>query len=80
MGGMTGSAQNSDQQRRAVNTAVNVLSFAWSVLRLLDDFNATHPSLPPISFRIGLHCGNCVGSVIGTKQLQFDLWVCSVLF
>lgn len=52
---------------------VQVLCFAWQVLKLLDNFNKDHSDIE-ISFRMGVHSGHCVGSVIGTKQLSFDLW------
>lgn len=53
-----------------------VLSFAYCVLRLLDDFNKDHVDDGiQLKFRMGIHCGACVGSVIGTKQLSYDLWV-----
>lgn len=54
-----------------------VLSFAYCVLQLLDDFNKEHASDGiQLQFRMGVHCGPCVGSVIGTRQVSFDLWVC----
>jgi class 3 adenylate cyclase len=57
-----------------------VLCFAYSVLKLLDEFNAEHAANDGIQlhFRMGVHCGACVGSVIGTKQVSFDLWGDSV--
>ena len=56
-----------------------VLCFAYSVLKLLDEFNAEHINDNiQISFRMGINCGSCAGSVIGTKQITYDLWGDSV--
>jgi phospholipid-transporting ATPase len=35
--------------------------------------------IPSLNMRIGLHYGSCVGGVIGSGRLRYDLWGLDVL-
>lgn len=36
-------------------------------------------NIPQLNMRIGLHYGKCVGGVIGSGRLRYDLWGIDVL-
>lgn len=48
---------------------------------MIDHIRSVRESLgiPSLNMRIGLHTGSCVGGVIGSRRLRYDLWGQDVL-
>lgn len=49
--------------------ALNVTSMAFDMLAVIK-----YLSYPGIEMRIGIHTGNIIAGIIGTKQLRYDIW------
>ncbi|CRH00257.1 guanylyl cyclase, putative [Plasmodium relictum] len=55
-----------------------VLEMAYSMIRIIKEIREKL-YIPNLNMRIGLHYGSCVGGVIGSGRLRYDLWGIDVL-
>ncbi|CDI83937.1 Adenylate cyclase, related [Eimeria acervulina] len=55
-----------------------VLTMAQSMISNIQDVRE-RLNIPSLNMRIGLHYGTCVGGVIGSGRLRYDLWGMDVL-
>lgn len=66
------------REQRETDKAYRVLCMAR---QMLDHLQAVREEMqiPGLNMRIGLHIGSCVGGVIGSRRLRYDLWGLDVL-
>ncbi len=55
-----------------VNHAVNILNLATGMMEIVKRYNESNPNLWQI--RIGLHCGDVVGGIVGIKKYIYDVF------
>ncbi|CDU17892.1 guanylyl cyclase [Plasmodium yoelii] len=61
-----------------VDGTERVLEMAYSMIRIIKEIREKL-CIPNLNMRIGLHYGSCVGGVIGSGRLRYDLWGIDVL-
>ncbi|SOV84328.1 guanylyl cyclase, putative [Plasmodium sp.] len=61
-----------------VDGTERVLEMAYSMIRIIKEIREKL-YIPNLNMRIGLHYGSCVGGVIGSGRLRYDLWGIDVL-
>eukprot|EP00923_Selenidium_pygospionis_P038561 GHVN01067189.1.p1 GENE.GHVN01067189.1~~GHVN01067189.1.p1 ORF type:complete len:3341 (+),score=384.02 GHVN01067189.1:158-10180(+) len=65
-------------KHKAVANAEKVLQMAHAMISQIMEVR-TRLNIPGLNMRIGLHYGRCVGGVIGSGRLRYDLWGMDVL-
>ncbi|KAL8437137.1 hypothetical protein Efla_007108 [Eimeria flavescens] len=66
------------REHRETDEAGRVLSMARQMLEHVQAVRE-EMQIPGLNMRIGLHVGSCVGGVIGSRRLRYDLWGLDVL-
>ncbi|KAF4666911.1 hypothetical protein FOL47_003845 [Perkinsus chesapeaki] len=61
-----------------VSSSRRMVEFAYSMIEAMTVI-AEVMEVPDLNMRIGLHLGNFIGGVIGTKKLRFDIWGVDVM-
>ncbi|EUD67234.1 guanylate cyclase, other [Plasmodium inui San Antonio 1] len=67
-----------NQDYDPVDGTERVLEMAYSMIRIIKEIREKL-CIPNLNMRIGLHYGSCVGGVIGSGRLRYDLWGIDVL-
>ncbi|SBT71478.1 guanylyl cyclase, putative [Plasmodium malariae] len=67
-----------NQDYDPVDGTERVLEMAYSMIRIIKEIREKL-GIPNLNMRIGLHYGSCVGGVIGSGRLRYDLWGIDVL-
>ncbi|CRG96436.1 guanylyl cyclase, putative [Plasmodium gallinaceum] len=67
-----------NQDYDPVDGTERVLEMAYSMIRIIKEIREKL-YIPNLNMRIGLHYGSCVGGVIGSGRLRYDLWGIDVL-
>lgn len=55
-------------------TALDAVYAAQDMIKAVIRLNDETPDMPTLRLRIGLHTGEVVAGVVGTKKFQFDIW------
>ncbi|KAL8435374.1 hypothetical protein ACSSS7_002562 [Eimeria intestinalis] len=66
------------REHRETDEAGRILSMARQMLEHVQAVRE-EMQIPGLDMRIGLHVGSCVGGVIGSRRLRYDLWGLDVL-
>lgn len=66
------------REHRETDEASRVLCMARQMLEHVQAVRE-EMQIPDLNMRIGLHVGSCVGGVIGSRRLRYDLWGLDVL-
>lgn len=66
------------REHRETDEACRVLCMARQMLEHVQAVRE-EMQIPGLNMRIGLHVGSCVGGVIGSRRLRYDLWGLDVL-
>lgn len=66
------------REHRDTDEAGRVLCMARQMLEHVQAVRE-EMQIPNLDMRIGLHVGSCVGGVIGSRRLRYDLWGLDVL-
>lgn len=66
------------RERHETDEAYRVLCMARQMLEHVEAVRE-EMQVPGLNMRIGLHVGSCVGGVIGSRRLRYDLWGLDVL-
>ncbi|UKK01592.2 guanylyl cyclase [Theileria orientalis] len=56
-----------------LNDLLNILQMAYSMLHIIQETRELF-NIPDLNMRIGLHYGSCIGGVIGSGRLRYDVW------
>ena len=67
----------SDRNRNPAKEALNVVKFAQSLIRVIEECN-NDPSYV-LSMRVGIHTGEVIGGITGTNIVRYDIYGADVL-
>ncbi|EAN33133.2 Adenylate and Guanylate cyclase catalytic domain protein [Theileria parva strain Muguga] len=62
-----------DNKDMRIQDLENILLMAYSMIHIIDETSKIF-SIPDLKMRIGLHYGSCIGGVIGSGRLRYDVW------
>uniref|UniRef100_A0A3B0MKL8 Guanylyl cyclase, putative n=1 Tax=Theileria annulata TaxID=5874 RepID=A0A3B0MKL8_THEAN len=62
-----------DNQDMRIKDLENILLMAYSMIHIIDETSKIF-NIPDLKMRIGLHYGSCIGGVIGSGRLRYDVW------
>ena len=68
---------NSGQARDPVDECINVVMFAYSMIKIIKKVQKMNHEL---NMRIGIHTGDIIGGVMGTSIVRYDIYGTDVLF
>ncbi|CAG9331911.1 unnamed protein product [Blepharisma stoltei] len=66
-----------DSNRNPAVECLNIMKFAQSMLKVIQDINSEY--FTSLYMRIGIHSGNVIGGVAGTKIVRYDIYGRDVL-
>ncbi|CAG9334460.1 unnamed protein product [Blepharisma stoltei] len=66
-----------DNNRNPAVECLNIMKFAEAMLRVIEDINSEY--FTHLCMRIGIHSGNVIGGVAGTKIVRYDIYGRDVL-
>lgn len=76
--GVCGGDTGCCRERQETDKACRILCMARQMLEHVQAVRE-EMQVPGLNMRIGLHVGSCVGGVIGSRRLRYDLWGLDVL-
>ena len=59
---------------RSATHAVDMVRFCWALQFIVQLYNEDHPEDVPIFFRCGVHSGEVIMGIIGSRRFAFDIF------